>query len=397
MDSTDFSNLNFAGLDSNLVQATLASISSNTITPIIKEELKLKIQSKRLASGKEELPKPIFKEPEKYEMTPEETEKRLHKRELNRVAAQKCRNKRKLQHESVKTIQAELELRNFTLKRKVEELEKEKQILIKQLMGQQISAIHSNTPYQEFIKDADLIVEHDSACMNPTDQPSTSSGIFRQDCPHRRFSEEFVRPPPPPYSYLLRRYSADVPTLQTAHPNENHQFFTQSAIPVSGVRPFYMSINTCNVGYPNGEPEFECPVTEVVPLQVEQTSIKDALQLTCELFDIPNSDNSAAGDLVPTDGKQNISFPSYHYEDDLPDFLDEDVDYSLNCDVHRLSPRSTRLVCESTEMKDKTTRDVGKEAETPEDLFELFFRGEDEATVPGGNTTRVDPVSPSLY
>ena len=37
-------------------------------------------------------------------MTPEETEKRLHKRELNRVAARKCRNKRKLQHESVKTV-----------------------------------------------------------------------------------------------------------------------------------------------------------------------------------------------------------------------------------------------------------------------------------------------------
>lgn len=39
-----------------------------------------------------------------FQMTPEETEKRQHRRELNRVAARKCRNKRKLEHASVETV-----------------------------------------------------------------------------------------------------------------------------------------------------------------------------------------------------------------------------------------------------------------------------------------------------
>ena len=60
--------LNFENLDYTLVEATLASIETKSLTPIIKEELRLKIQTNRLAAGKEELPKPIFREPEKCEV-----------------------------------------------------------------------------------------------------------------------------------------------------------------------------------------------------------------------------------------------------------------------------------------------------------------------------------------
>lgn len=58
----------FENLDFNLMEATLASIQTQSLTPIIKEELRLKIQSNRLALGKQELPKPIFKEPEKFQV-----------------------------------------------------------------------------------------------------------------------------------------------------------------------------------------------------------------------------------------------------------------------------------------------------------------------------------------
>jgi hypothetical protein len=60
--------LGLGNLDFNLIEATLASIETKSLTPIIKEELKLKIQTQRLASGKSELPTPIFKEPEKCEV-----------------------------------------------------------------------------------------------------------------------------------------------------------------------------------------------------------------------------------------------------------------------------------------------------------------------------------------
>jgi len=61
-------NINFENLDFRLVEATLASIATRTLTPIIKEELKLKIQSKRLASGEEELPPTVFQEPPSYQV-----------------------------------------------------------------------------------------------------------------------------------------------------------------------------------------------------------------------------------------------------------------------------------------------------------------------------------------
>jgi hypothetical protein len=42
-------------IDPNVAVATLSAVSSGTITPLIKEELRCTIQQKRLSSGKEEL------------------------------------------------------------------------------------------------------------------------------------------------------------------------------------------------------------------------------------------------------------------------------------------------------------------------------------------------------
>ena len=53
-------------LDSNLQAAVAKAEETGTTTPILKQVLKLFIQSSRLKNGKEELPKSEFKEPEKY-------------------------------------------------------------------------------------------------------------------------------------------------------------------------------------------------------------------------------------------------------------------------------------------------------------------------------------------
>lgn len=64
----DFCGIAAENMDFSLFEATLASFQTKSLIPILKEELKLKIQANRLASGKEELPKPVFKEPEKFEV-----------------------------------------------------------------------------------------------------------------------------------------------------------------------------------------------------------------------------------------------------------------------------------------------------------------------------------------
>ena len=53
-------------LDSSLQSAVEKSAETGTTTPLLKQVLRLYIQSSRLAKGQEELPKTEFKEPEKY-------------------------------------------------------------------------------------------------------------------------------------------------------------------------------------------------------------------------------------------------------------------------------------------------------------------------------------------
>ncbi|XP_045187005.1 uncharacterized protein LOC123544915 isoform X2 [Mercenaria mercenaria] len=216
------------GLDFNLVEATLASIETKSLTPIIKEELKLKIQTQRLAAGKTELPKPVFKEPEKCKLTPEEEQKRDHRRERNRIAAAKCRNKRKSVSENLKTSLAEEELKNYTLKRKIEELEKEKHKVLEKLKIQQAftgypaanspsppkqltPGKHSPSPLPTPSPPPPSLPLTREAFATFIDMPSTSSGIFRQDnfpVVPRRYSEDVPRNLGS-LNYQPRRFSAD--------------------------------------------------------------------------------------------------------------------------------------------------------------------------------------------
>ncbi|KAK3583775.1 hypothetical protein CHS0354_022811 [Potamilus streckersoni] len=84
----------FSTIDQGVSAAAMTAIESNDMMPIIKEELKNKIQFKRMTEGKEELTIDFTKKP-KAELTDVEKEKVERRRVQNRMAARRFREKEK--------------------------------------------------------------------------------------------------------------------------------------------------------------------------------------------------------------------------------------------------------------------------------------------------------------
>ncbi|XP_052769214.1 uncharacterized protein LOC128209284 isoform X2 [Mya arenaria] len=377
--------INFAGLDFNVMEATLASIESQSLTPLVKEELKLRIQTKRLAAGKKELPKTVFKEPEKYELTAEEEEKREHRRKLNREAATKCRQKKKTAKESVNTQQAELELRNFSLKRKVEDLETEKRSIITKLKdsGIRLPPGFSLCSSEKPPPTEKLQCSHSTEPpQSISDQPSTSSGIYHMDQGQqmsRRFSCNDVRPPPPPYPYIPRRVSADgfpFSVYMDVQPPATHDSVsTHDAHPPSDV--VYTAAN------------FPCfPQVSLVPQASAQTH-RDPVYATAEAKDGSSSFHETfmpfeqyISDIpVCSNGATTITVDEF-------DFLADDQDM-----VKKLL-----AVSEDTSVHNACVTGMETVSSVPVEYFvQLADIGEDEATVPGSLDACVNPTSPSFY
>ncbi|XP_069130607.1 cyclic AMP-dependent transcription factor ATF-3-like [Argopecten irradians] len=111
--------------DKTLVAATLLALETGDLTPLIKEELKYTIQSRRVSEGKKEL-RVGFKPPQPCQLTAEEIERVERRREQNRLAAQKFRRKQKTQSDvHVKRIQ-KLEVANTRLREELRSLREEK-------------------------------------------------------------------------------------------------------------------------------------------------------------------------------------------------------------------------------------------------------------------------------
>lgn len=112
--------------------ATKQVLETGSLTPLLKEELKYKIQSRRVAEGKREL-KVEFLPPAENKLTPEE-EIKVQKRKLqNRVAAKKFRQKQKdVAFNLKKTIQS-LESGNTRLRSEIKRLQNEKNELQQKL------------------------------------------------------------------------------------------------------------------------------------------------------------------------------------------------------------------------------------------------------------------------
>ncbi|KAG7231461.1 hypothetical protein INR49_011656 [Caranx melampygus] len=113
-------------------------------TPIVKEELRLAIQTKRLSNGlsadmssdgassssDRAYDQPAGGSGVKRELTSEEHERRKRRRERNKIAAAKCRNKKKEKTESLQKESEKLESVNADLKAQIEELKQQKQQLV---------------------------------------------------------------------------------------------------------------------------------------------------------------------------------------------------------------------------------------------------------------------------
>ncbi|XP_071776322.1 cyclic AMP-dependent transcription factor ATF-3 [Centroberyx gerrardi] len=113
-------------------------------TPIVKEELRLAIQTKRLSGGlsvdmSSDCNSSSSDRPgehtaggggAKREATVEEHDRRKRRRERNKIAAAKCRNKKKEKTDCLQKESEKLESVNADLKAQIEELKQQKQQLV---------------------------------------------------------------------------------------------------------------------------------------------------------------------------------------------------------------------------------------------------------------------------
>ncbi|GFR78924.1 proto-oncogene c-Fos-like [Elysia marginata] len=81
--------------EEKILNATIKALNSGSLTPLIKEELRCTIQSRRLAEGKGELKVEFKSPPKKKTMSEEERARYLKRRVQNREAAQRFRQKQK--------------------------------------------------------------------------------------------------------------------------------------------------------------------------------------------------------------------------------------------------------------------------------------------------------------
>ncbi|XP_071079030.1 cyclic AMP-dependent transcription factor ATF-3-like [Haliotis cracherodii] len=80
--------------DPRLERAMSVAMETNQITPLLKEELRLSILTKRFSEGKEDI-QVNFPQPRSYDLTPAEMEKREKRKLQNKIAARKHRLKSK--------------------------------------------------------------------------------------------------------------------------------------------------------------------------------------------------------------------------------------------------------------------------------------------------------------
>ncbi|KAK3089731.1 hypothetical protein FSP39_005984 [Pinctada imbricata] len=118
--------------DDQLKSAYTQSAECGSILPLIKQELKFKIQAKRLSEGVPEL-RVSFTEAPKYPLSKEELVKRETRKKNNRISARKCRLKRKIEIKSINQEMKDLINQNETLKRKVHHMEFTKTKLTQQV------------------------------------------------------------------------------------------------------------------------------------------------------------------------------------------------------------------------------------------------------------------------
>ncbi|KAF3703182.1 Cyclic AMP-dependent transcription factor ATF-3 [Channa argus] len=190
---------------------TLTLDDFTNFTPIVKEELRLAIQTKRLSNGlsadvssdgasssSDRASKPSgHGSGVRREMTPEEHDRRKRRRERNKIAAAKCRNKKKEKTECLQKESEKLESVNAELKAQIEELKQQKQQLVYMLNLHRptciVRAQNGQTPEDErnlfiqHIKESTLQLHNlTSTATTTSSTTATSTGLLTLDhiqCP----------------------------------------------------------------------------------------------------------------------------------------------------------------------------------------------------------------------
>ncbi|XP_048254642.1 cyclic AMP-dependent transcription factor ATF-3-like [Haliotis cracherodii] len=111
--------------DPRLRKAVAMVTETQRLTPLLKEELRLQILTKRHANGQAEIDKEDHT-PKQFELTPEEIEKKQRRREQNRLAAQRCRQKKKMCQNFVLLELEKQQARNRDLEMELRKLRREK-------------------------------------------------------------------------------------------------------------------------------------------------------------------------------------------------------------------------------------------------------------------------------
>ncbi|KAM9339373.1 cyclic AMP-dependent transcription factor ATF-3 [Symphorus nematophorus] len=177
---------------------TLTLDDFTNFTPIVKEELRLAIQTKRLSNGlsvdmssdgassSSDRASEHRAPDTKREVTPQEHERRKRRRERNKIAAAKCRNKKKEKTESLQKESEKLESVNADLKAQIEELKQQKQQLVYMLNLHRptciVRAQNGQTPEDErnlfiqHIKESTLQL-HNLTSSTATTSSSASSSL----------------------------------------------------------------------------------------------------------------------------------------------------------------------------------------------------------------------------
>uniref|UniRef100_A0A3Q3Q6J8 BZIP domain-containing protein n=1 Tax=Monopterus albus TaxID=43700 RepID=A0A3Q3Q6J8_MONAL len=147
-------------------------------TPLVKEELRLAIQTKRLSNGLSADISSDGASSSSDRLTHEEHERRKRRRERNKIAAAKCRTKKKEKTESLQKESEKLESVNSELKAQIEELKQQKQQLVYMLNLHRptciVRAQNGQTPEDE----RNLFIQHiKESTLQLHNLTSTSSTI----------------------------------------------------------------------------------------------------------------------------------------------------------------------------------------------------------------------------
>lgn len=117
--------------DKQLVQAVEKCFKEGSNLPIIKQELRCKIQYRRLLSGQGEITLDRENKNIHYQLTENEVLKRNRRRLQNRQSALRCREKQYIYQCKLENKVHDMEIKNEELQSNIDKLQKEKNNLVK--------------------------------------------------------------------------------------------------------------------------------------------------------------------------------------------------------------------------------------------------------------------------